>query len=499
MSTQGDGLNLSFNATAELPRRIPAMGGTSAERRFAVSAQSFRRVMTVIEVGSDFLTSTAAVLAAYYTYFALSIGRHLYYPPKDLALLAIIVGLLVVFLFERDSAYRSGTSLMRIRETERALKIPSTALVLVLPLTWLIGQSFSRYVFMILAVILPVSLIIQRFILSSAVRALHAKGYGIRRVLIYGAGMTGRRLFTALLHSPRSGYTPVAVLDDDPALEGSQIFELGYSRDRFFHVDKGPVTEAYLRSIGCDNLFIAIPSLPREALFESLQAAAAANVEVAFLPDRRHLHAHASETVDVDGLLLTFAGESKRSSPHLMIKRAFDFALASLLLLILSPVLLILAVLIHFDSPGPVLFRQERVGLNGKLFQILKFRTMHVDAPKYAKSPVLSDDRRITGIGKLLRKTSLDELPQLWNVVRGEMSLVGPRPEMPFLVEQYGPVQRQRLQVMPGITGLWQLSADRAFLIHESPEYDLYYIRNRGLFLDLAILIHTLAFAMRGV
>jgi len=111
----------------------------------------------------------------------------------------------------------------------------------------------------------------------------------------------------------------------------------------------------------------------------------------------------------------------------------------------------------------------------------------------------LSDDRRITGIGKLLRKTSLDELPQLLNVVRGEMSLVGPRPEMPFLVEQYGPVQRQRLKVTPGITGLWQLSADRAFLIHESPEYDLYYMRNRGFFLDVAILLHTALFVARGV
>jgi lipopolysaccharide/colanic/teichoic acid biosynthesis glycosyltransferase len=217
------------------------------------------------------------------------------------------------------------------------------------------------------------------------------------------------------------------------------------------------------------------------------------------LPDRRHLHARASETLDIDGLLLTFAGEQCNSSPYLVVKRVFDFVIAFLVLFALSPLLLLIAILIHFDSPGPFLFRQERVGLRGKSFQILKFRTMHVDAPQYAKSPLLSDDPRITRIGRLLRKASLDELPQLWNVIRGEMSLVGPRPEMPFLVEQYGPVQRQRLYVTPGITGLWQLSADRAFLIHESPEYDLYYIRNRGFFLDLAILLHTLVFAMRGV
>jgi lipopolysaccharide/colanic/teichoic acid biosynthesis glycosyltransferase len=124
---------------------------------------------------------------------------------------------------------------------------------------------------------------------------------------------------------------------------------------------------------------------------------------------------------------------------------------------------------------------------------------MLVDAPAYSYSPKESQDPRITRIGRYLRKSSLDELPQLFNVIKGEMSLVGPRPEMPFIVEQYGPREEQRLDVVPGITGLWQLSADRAFLIHENLQYDLYYIRNRGFFMDLAILLHTAVFAMRGV
>ena len=108
-------------------------------------------------------------------------------------------------------------------------------------------------------------------------------------------------------------------------------------------------------------------------------------------------------------------------------------------------------------------------------------------------------DSRITKVGRLLRRTSLDELPQLLNVLRGEMTLVGPRPEMPFIVEKYTPRQRARLQVVPGITGLWQLSADRAFEIHENLDYDIYYLRFRNFFMDLAILVHTALFAMRGV
>jgi lipopolysaccharide/colanic/teichoic acid biosynthesis glycosyltransferase len=128
-----------------------------------------------------------------------------------------------------------------------------------------------------------------------------------------------------------------------------------------------------------------------------------------------------------------------------------------------------------------------------------KFRTMRLTTAAYAYSPQESSDPRITSVGKFLRKTSLDELPQLLNILQGSMSLVGPRPEMPFIVENYNQRHRQRLQVKPGLTGLWQLSGDRAFLIHENIEYDLYYIQHRNFFMDLAILLHTSIFAMRGI
>jgi lipopolysaccharide/colanic/teichoic acid biosynthesis glycosyltransferase len=127
-----------------------------------------------------------------------------------------------------------------------------------------------------------------------------------------------------------------------------------------------------------------------------------------------------------------------------------------------------------------------------------KFRSMHATAPRYGLSPTQSSDTRITSVGRFLRRTSLDELPQLINVFLGNMSLVGPRPEMPFIVRRYNSRQRQRLQVVPGITGLWQLSADRAFPIHENIHYDLSYIRNRSFFMDLAILLHTPLRALRG-
>jgi lipopolysaccharide/colanic/teichoic acid biosynthesis glycosyltransferase len=128
-----------------------------------------------------------------------------------------------------------------------------------------------------------------------------------------------------------------------------------------------------------------------------------------------------------------------------------------------------------------------------------KFRGMYITASKYERSPEDSRDPRITPAGRFLRKTSLDELPQLINVLVGDMTMVGPRPEMPYVVEQYDSYQAQRLLVPQGLTGIWQLSADRKFAIHESIEYDLYYLENRGVFLDIAILVHTLAFAMKGI
>lgn len=178
-------------------------------------------------------------------------------------------------------------------------------------------------------------------------------------------------------------------------------------------------------------------------------------------------------------------------------KRAIDLAISALLLVLFAPLLALIAVVVRLDSRGPALFIQKRVGCNGELFNIYKFRSMYADSAKYALSPITSNDPRITRIGRLLRRTSLDELPQLLNVLLGNMSLVGPRPEMPFIVQRYDEQQRQRLSVTPGITGLWQLSPGRAFPIHQNVHYDLYYIRNRTLWMDIHILLQTLLFTMR--
>jgi lipopolysaccharide/colanic/teichoic acid biosynthesis glycosyltransferase len=152
----------------------------------------------------------------------------------------------------------------------------------------------------------------------------------------------------------------------------------------------------------------------------------------------------------------------------------------------------LIAVAVKLESRGPVLFGQRRVGKDGRLFRVYKFRTMQARTPAYALAPRARADARVTQVGRLLRRWSLDELPQLWNVLTGDMSLVGPRPEMPFLVREYQPWQRRRLLVRPGITGLWQVVGRKELPLHRNVEYDLYYVRHRGWVLDATILLRTI-------
>jgi lipopolysaccharide/colanic/teichoic acid biosynthesis glycosyltransferase len=207
-----------------------------------------------------------------------------------------------------------------------------------------------------------------------------------------------------------------------------------------------------------------------------------------------------------------------------LIKRAMDITISSFLMLIASPVFVVIALLIKLDSVGPVFFTQQRIGQNrrridrredeiigsrttfifnrrigdrrvhdlkGKPFKIYKFRTMKVHSPKYDLSPKTHNDGRLTRFGRFLRKVSLDELPQLINVMKGDMSLVGPRPEMPYIVIGYNKLHEIRLQMKPGVTGLWQLQASREKPIHENLNFDLEYIRNWSLWLDMKLLCQT--------
>jgi len=186
---------------------------------------------------------------------------------------------------------------------------------------------------------------------------------------------------------------------------------------------------------------------------------------------------------------------SERLSTRLA-KRALDLAVSVTVMVVTSPLFAILPVLIRRESKGRAFFTQIRIGKDGRPFPMLKFRTMYGVADE--ESPRSGADPRVTRVGRWLRRTSLDELPQLFNVIRGEMSIVGPRPEMPFVVEKYGPLARERLRVKPGITGLWQISYARLDPIHENLDFDLYYVENQSVLLDVVIVFLTCFSVLKG-
>jgi exopolysaccharide biosynthesis polyprenyl glycosylphosphotransferase len=468
-------------------------------RSAAQGEGSVVRGLPFLEAFVDFLVVTAAVLGAIY----LGIARHtvaaLHASPQEAITVAAFVALLVVFLLSADHAYQVTASMLRIRETERAIRIPVQTLLALLPLSMWLHSQLAGIVFLRALILIPAFLILEKQMAPLVSQVLRKRKEAGKCVAIYAPASSCRHLISALFNSPRLGLHPTVVIDEDAGSSSIQIHELGYHRRRSVPVHAGPATPALLRSCGCDILLFAVPNAAPEQRDELLRRARHAGMRTACAFDAgAHASSH-SEIIQLDGLWLAPLSDPTASWYYAAAKRVIDVVGSSLLLTLLAPFLFLIALLIRLDSPGPAFFVQKRVGLNGRLFDMYKFRTMHIGAARYEISPATPDDRRITRIGRFLRHTSLDELPQLLNVLLGNMSLVGPRPEMPFIVDNYNDYHRQRLQVIPGITGLWQLSADRTLRIHENMEYDLYYIRYRSFFMDIAILVHTLFFAMRGV
>ncbi len=387
--------------------------------------------------------------------------------------------------------------MLRIQETERAIRISVQSFALLLIFSALLGQGLPILVIPIAIIVNPVLLILEKQIVFAICSKLQRRDDRVCRVVIYGSGQAGRSVASTLLDSPRLGFQPAAVIDDHPAQFGRALSALGYRNRKAVAIRPGPITPALLHSLGCDLLLVATQDLSPYELGAARDAADQADSHIAFLREPR-VQNHRVQQLNLDELEFTTNIERRDSRLYAGAKRITDVVVAFTLLILLAPLFLLIAILIRLDSPGPALFIQRRAGRNGELFEMFKFRSMFADAPKYSFSPSSSSDPRITRVGRFLRRMNLDELPQLLNVLLGTMSLVGPRPEMPFIVERYSAKHRERLQVIPGITGLWQLSVDRAFPIHQNIEYDLYYIRNRGFFFDLAILAHTLMFAMSG-
>lgn len=419
--------------------------------------------------------------------------------PRQLSVGSLIYSGLVLLLLQSDNAYPRVCSLLHVKETETVLRVSIKALMISLALCILLRYPVPRMAMLGGWVLGTMFLSIGRAWVQDSVRKHLAPALPQRRSLIYGTKRTARRFFTGALHSPMLGIDPVGFIGA-PNERGASI----YSND-YFQRDSRPIfresmSVEMLKRLAIQDIFVCDKNMSDIVLKQLGEIAQAANCTISLVDDQEILANRCPTRVwEMDGLFVATTDMNNPGHFYLFMKRAFDFICAAVLICLSAPVWALLAIAIRFESRGPIFFRQTRVGQNGKPFEIFKFRSMKVDAPKYARSPREHNDNRITRVGRFLRKTSLDELPQLINVLQGDMSLVGPRPEMPFITEEYGPWEATRLTVPQGITGLWQLSADRQFAIHLSLEYDLYYIQNRTILMDFAILLHTLVYAAKGI
>ncbi len=341
-----------------------------------------------------------------------------------------------------------------------------------------------------------------------AQRLARAQGYDTRRVLVVGGGAGGHAVVAAIKSHAWSGLRLVGVVDDvEPSTPDGALAPDVYGVPLIGAIDCLP---DLLEKGGIDEVVIALPSSRHESLVWLSSELQRFPVMVKVAPDILDVFFLRSTVTDLWGLPLLSVREPAITGMRWFFKRVLDVALAGLLLLLLSPVLACIALAIRLTSRGPILLRQERVGEHGRVFHMLKFRTMYAcgaageatphrasagAAPTLHKAP---DDPRVTALGRYLRRASLDELPQLWNVLRGEMSLVGPRPELPWIVARYEPWQHARHVVPPGMTGWWQINGRSEAPLHLNTHLDLFYIQHFSVFLDLRILARTLGAVIRG-
>jgi len=485
------GINLSFPTLA--------FHGTASVAEAQSDREGTRRLAHTAMVASELLMDgAAAALALQMGWAVASFARSqaAAYPQPGV-IFTVAVAICIVAFLERIGAYRPAKSLLFVGETAMVLAVSSSAFLALAVLSATRMVALPMREVPVTSIILFLCLLIEKTSMHMMEQKLHERGTTSTKVALCGTGLACRRLYTTLINSPKLGLYPSVVVDPSASQSGP-IVESGYSLKRSAEVLSEDLNCSTLRKAGVEKVLVIASSFGEYDLKRTLEAAASCNMPTEICAGDIATAPSSVEHQDIDGIVMVRPLQNNLLDVYKLTKRSFDAIASAILILLFGPIMLAVAAAIKRTSPGNVLFRQQRVGRGGQLFTILKFRSMHEHACGDGFSPTSGADSRISGVGRLLRKTSLDELPQLFNVLRGEMSLVGPRPEMPFIVEKYTPLESRRLAVTPGITGLWQISAHRKDLIHNNMQYDLYYVRHRGFFMDIAILFHTIGFAMRG-
>lgn len=398
---------------------------------------------------------------------------------------AVLVAVVLLAGLVVGGEHRNRMCFDALADLPRLLRTLSLSLLVlaVLAALWQEAQPTMRLALASLAAV-----VFGRSLAYAHIRAQRRKGRFTRTTVIVGGGNIGRRLFDVFTEHPEYGVAPVAVIDDVPGDQSPLELLTNVWESIGLH--------------GANHMVFAFGPTPEGVLVTSLRSIVAGGLDVHVVPRFFEIGiAPPSPVVEsVRGISLIPVRQAAIRAHSYRTKRLFDVVIGGTALVALAPVLAALAVLVRLDSPGPILFRQLRIGQGGRAFHLLKFRSMLVNDDSDTTWNVGSD-QRLTRIGAVFRKLSLDELPQLYNVFRGDMSLVGPRPERPHFVERFRPVvdgydDRHRLPA--GLTGLAQINGLRGDTsIPERARFDNYYVENWSLWLDIVILFRTVGAVVR--
>jgi exopolysaccharide biosynthesis polyprenyl glycosylphosphotransferase len=385
----------------------------------------------------------------------------------------------------------------------------TTAMAVVIMTAFLTRFVPSRLVF-ILAWAIAIMFLVGRRVVSRTIRTeMWKRGMYVDRVLVVGTGESGRRIMEAMLSTPSLGYQLVGFADDLPETSDLSV-ATEYRVHRAPRLGSLDDLERIVSRLQVHEVIIALPATRLGRAGSIIEQCRAQSVRFKVVPDLFQLSLDRVDLGEVAGLPLIGVKPAAIQGPQLLAKRAIDFLAATLILSLLAIPMAIIAIAIKVTSPGPVLFRQTRIGRDGKPFTLMKFRCM-VDGADDMREELLAanghqdprlfklrDDPRLTHVGRILRRCSLDEVPQFWQVLIGEMSLVGPRPQLPEEVAGYEDWHFQRLAVSPGMTGLWQVNGRSNLSFDDMVRLDLYYAEHWSPWLDTKVVLRTIPAVITG-
>lgn len=461
------------------------------------------RNLTII---SDLLLIAIAFYLAYFVRYDLQWFAEdtIVVPFGEYAGQLILLAILLIITFSQQGVWRRRRGEFWIDEVSRVGYATAAGIALMMAYTFFFRPlAFSRLLLIWALIFIILFIALARLVRRLLLQISYRRGIGADKAVIVGSGEVGRSVIRTLLARPDLGFRAIGYLDDgnsDNNIGSGRIPHLGCWSD---------LQKVLNREEDVHTVFVTLPSQNHDQIEEIMRVSQQYSAQAQIVPDIFQLSLNKVEFNNVAGIPMFSAREVRLSRSGQILKRVLDLLIVAFLAIPFSLITAITAIAVKVESPGPIFFIQKRIGYRGKPFYMAKFRSMVVDAEdkkealramNEADGPIfkIKDDPRLTRVGRIIRRYSLDELPQLYNVFLGDMSMVGPRPALPDEVEKYHSWQLQRLEVKGGITGLWQVSGRSDLTFDEQCLLDIYYIENWSLALDLRIMLQTIPYVLTG-